>query len=507
MITHTRKTKTRKTQAGQRGVALVAAILTLVLIAAITAGMIILSTTNTNISANFKDEQRAFFASKAGIEEARDRLRLNAANTIRTAGTLPATLLGGSGSVLYILNPLNGETVAPWNGNSTTSYRDDEICKESSSITCSTPTGTTPALPQLSSCTGWCNSVTADSTYAPSPVFDWKWVRITLKQNNQISPFNINGSSSSTYNTYQACWNGTNEYADATLGCTAPGEPVYVLTALAVTPGGSRRMIQTEVAEDKVNFTAPSALTMPGTTDTFSGGNSNGWGVSGVDTATPGCGSQTTGPPVPAIGVPNAGDITLVDGGIPGGRTGNYPGTGSSPNVVNVSSTAPPNLQTVPGLQSLVSQIQANVTQPVLTGNVSGLSNPGTASAPQIIVVDGNLTLSGSLTGYGILVVTGAPGNAGGTLNISGSVNWNGLILVTGQGVFNSSGTPQYNGAIVVAQTTDALGNPLSVLGPPTANFNINGGGNGGVQYSSGCLANATNLSTFHAMVFRELLN
>jgi Tfp pilus assembly protein PilX len=481
----------------QRGVALIATILTLVLIAAITAGMIILSTTDTNISANFKDEQRAYFSAKAGIEEARDRLRNNtipASDTLRVAGTLPATLPGGSGSVLYILNPLNGETVAPWNGSGN-AYADDEICKENTTISCST--GTTP-LPQLSSCTGWCKSVTASTTYAASPILDWKWVRITLKQNNQISPFNINGSSSSTYNTYQACWNGTNEYADSTLGCTPPNEPVYLLTALAVTPSGSRRMVQAEVAEDKLNFQTPSTLTLPGATDNFSGGNSAGWGVSGTDVA--GCGSITTGGSVPAIGVVNAGDVTSVDAGIPGGRKGNYGGTGASPDVENVSSTMSPSLQTVSGLQNLVSTIKNNVTQPVINGPASGLSNPGTTSAPQIIGVNGNLSLSGNTTGYGILVVTG-------TLNVTGNVNWNGLILVIGQGVFNSSGTPQYNGAIVVAQTLDALGNPLSVVGPPTASFNINGGGNGGVQYSSACVAQATQLSTFHAMVFRELMD
>jgi Tfp pilus assembly protein PilX len=482
-------------KSSERGVALIAAILTLVLIAAITAGMIVLSTTDTNISANFKDEQRAFFSAKAGIEEVRDRLRSNtipASDTLRVAGTLPTTLPGGAGSVLYILNPLNGETVAPWNGSGSPAgpYADDEICKETTTITCTT--GSIP-LPQVSSCTGWCRSITASSTYAAAPVLDWKWVRVTLKQNNQISPFNVNGSSA---NTQQACWNGTNEVADPTLGCTAPNEPVYILTSLAVTPSGSRRMVQTEVAEDKLNFQTPAALAMPGAADSFAGGHSSGWGVSGDDVA--GCGSATTGGPVPAIGVVNAGDVASVDAGIPGGRTGNYPGTGASPDVENVSSTMSPSLQTVSGLQNLVSTIKNNVTQPVINGPASSLSSPGTATAPQIIVVNGDLNL-GPTTGYGILVVTG-------TLTVHGAVTWNGLILVIGKGVFNTDGTPVYNGAIMVAQTLDASGNPLSVLGPPTANFNVNGGGNGGVQYSSACIAQATQLSTFHVMVFRELI-
>src|SRR5215471_13044818 len=328
MMTSLRKQRTKKDN--QRGVALIAAILTLVIIAAITAGMIVLSTTDTNISANFRDEQRSFFAARGGIEEARDRLRRNttpSTDSIRTL--LPTTLPGGSNSVLYILNPLNGETVAPWGSN----YPDDEICKENTTISCSNglPTGS-----------GWYTSVTASSTYAPSPVLDWKWTRITLKQNNQISPYNVNGSSASTYNTYQVCWNGTNEYADATLGCTFPGLPVYILTSLAVTPSGSRRMMQTEVAEDRLNFNAPAALMMDGTGDTFSPGSSVQWGVSGVDQ--PGCGETATGPAVDAIGVTSNTDQTTVNNDIlnlqgNGARQANYPGINASPDVANVSST------------------------------------------------------------------------------------------------------------------------------------------------------------------------
>ena len=39
------------------------------------------------------------------------------------------------------------------------------------------------------------------------------------------------------------------------------------------------------------------------------------------------------------------------------------------------------------------------VTQPVVTGPASNLSNAGTAASPQIIYVNGDLTLSGNVTG------------------------------------------------------------------------------------------------------------
>lgn len=473
----------------QRGVALVAAMITLLIISAITAGMIILANTETNTSANFRDEQRAFFSAKGGFEEVRDRMRQSATNTLRTAGVLPTTLPGGANSVLYVLNPLNSQTVAPWGGNPAT-FADDEICKETTTLTCS------GGLPGGS---GWYTTNTASTTYAASPVLDWKWVRVNLKQNNTIGPYYTNGASS---NTQQVCWNGTNEYADPVPGCTAPNLPIYVLTTLAVTPSGSRRMIQTEIAEDRLNFSAPSAVTLDGTGDVFTGGSSSQWSVNGIDQ--PGCGVTTVGPPVDAIGVPDAVDATTIAASstdIP--RPNNYTGaSGTTPDVANVASTLPTNLQTVSALQNLMSTIENNVTQPVLNGNVTDhnfLSN-GTVTDPQIIFVNGNVSISGNVTGYGILAVNG-------TVNITGTLTWNGIILVVGQGNFTTSGTSVYNGAILVAQTLDSHGNLLTTPGPGMAVFNTNGGGHGGVQYSSGCIALANNLSTFHVVAIRELLN
>jgi hypothetical protein len=144
----------------------------------------------------------------------------------------------------------------------------------------------------------------------------------------------------------------------------------------------------------------------------------------------------------------------------------------------------PTAFQTVSGLQGVLATIRSNVTQPVLTGNQTGLSSPGTSTSPQIIYVDGDLSLSGSVTGYGILVVTG-------TYSAAGTIGWNGIVLVVGKGVVMGSGggSNQYTGAFVVANTVDALGNPLSTLGPAT--YNWSGGGNG-IYYSSGCITQAS---------------
>jgi hypothetical protein len=156
-------------------------------------------------------------------------------------------------------------------------------------------------------------------------------------------------------------------------------------------------------------------------------------------------------------------------------------------------------------LNTLLNTIQANVTQPVLTPTppataITSLSNPGTAASPQIIYVNGDLTLSGSVTGYGILVVTGtfAPG---------GNVGWNGIVLVVGKGsvVGNGGGSSQYNGAMLVAQTVNpTTGAPLTSLG--TANFDFSGGGGNGIYFSSGCIAQASQLSNYRVLASHELL-
>jgi hypothetical protein len=137
--------------------------------------------------------------------------------------------------------------------------------------------------------------------------------------------------------------------------------------------------------------------------------------------------------------------------------------------------------------------------QPVLTGNQTSLSNPGTATSPQVIFVDGNLTLTGNVTGYGILVVTG-------TFSPGGDVGWRGAVLVVGQGVMtgNGGGNNEYDGAILVARTVDSMGNPLSSLG--SASFNYSGGGGNGVYYSSGCINQANGAPSYRIVSMRELM-
>src|SRR5467141_630293 len=147
----------KKPSTSEQGFALIIALLTLLLISAALMGMLMMSNTETNVSANFRDEQTAFFASKAGVEEVRDRMRPNATNSLSLSTLLANALPGGVNGVLYVTNPAAGETVTPWLTTGS-NYPDDEICKE---VTCTSgvPTGSWSATPQ-----------SASTSYAASPI-------------------------------------------------------------------------------------------------------------------------------------------------------------------------------------------------------------------------------------------------------------------------------------------------------------------------------------------------
>src|SRR6202035_1241212 len=110
----------------ERGVALVMALIALLIVTSIGLSMMFMADTETTINGNYRDEQTAYYAARAGLEEARDRMRANAGATINSS--LPTARPGAVGGALYILNPNGSETVAPW--NTTNAYFDDEVCKE-----------------------------------------------------------------------------------------------------------------------------------------------------------------------------------------------------------------------------------------------------------------------------------------------------------------------------------------------------------------------------------------
>jgi len=509
----------KKTKPGnsEQGFALIIALLTLLLISAALMGMFIMSNAETNVSANFRDEQTAYFASKAGIEEVRDRMRGGTTNSLN--GNLPtAALPGQANGILYVTNPAAGETVTPW-VTTGTNYPDDEICKELP------PCGTTLAA-------GTSTSQSASTSYAAAPILTWKWVRVMAKANKSDTGATRVTSVDGTISGNRVCWNGSNEFTTTAASCfafnpTANFQPVYELTALAVTPSGSRRMRQYEAT--KITLPGiPGAFVFDGQFPQFNPPSSAVFAVSGTDAAQgPNAGAGCPASPgvnnVPALGAydpPAATTLVGVMAGPPD-RSGQY--TSSAPYaatpavapVYSSLSSGSINLTTVGGLTNLV-----NLVTTAAGGNVYGASplpspsamNMGTNTAPVINVVNGDLTLTGS--GAGILLVTGQ-------LTLNGNFNYNGLILAIGEGAITKSGGGggTVNGAMFAANlfSDPVTGAPgaypayTTLISPPShapgvPYFGWSGGGNATIQYDS-CWINAINQGLpFKLVAQRELI-
>jgi Tfp pilus assembly protein PilX len=487
----------RKASASQRGIALIIALLVLLLLSAVGMGMVMMSNAETSVSSNFRDEQTAFFASKAGMEEVRDRLRSAAPNSL--SGVLPATALpGAANAIIYVTNPVNGEVVAPWvtTGNN---YPDDEYCKEFPPCGANLVAGT--YVQQA-----------ASNAYQAAPPLPWKWVRVIAKENKSDTGAVRVTSVDGQINNNRVCFAGTNEISTAAASCTAANSnyvPVYELTALAVTPSGSRRMTQFEVRRT-VFPPMPGAMIFDGPNPVYSPNpNSAAFGVSGTDAAQGPNAGTGCGPAVnePAVGADGGAAAASLSGQVnrPGSYTSNTPYT-ATPAVSDVSGALGP-LTTVDGLANLVNSITNAAGSNVFpNANNATPTNLGTSASPAINVVQGDYTFPGS--GTGILLVTG-------TLTFNGTPSFNGLILVIGKGSVqkNGGGGGTLNGSLFVANLysdvppthTNLI--PLGANNPPgIPTIAWNGGGNATIQYDS-CWINAvTQVFPYRIVAQRELI-
>jgi Tfp pilus assembly protein PilX len=528
------------------GFALFIAIFTLLLITAIAVGMLMLTNTDTNISTNFRDEQTAFFAAKAGLEEVRDRMRINAIDPttgnsvslnfsplatpsggvqVLPGATTPSTappMFGSGNAITYVTNPLNGETVTPWVTNGSASgptnvYPDDEICVEAvfagalNSKACSG----NPPRPQGTS--NWYLTTSASSAYASSPVQAWKWVRINVKTNQTSSGTSaVSTVDGNTADYNLVCWNGNSQITVASGSCASAGAalipaqnytPVYTLTALAVTPSGSRRMVQMDVATNIIP-NIPGAMVMDGALASFTPGTSAAFQACGLDGIS--CDGSATHPPQngticpphgnePAIGTFDNASAVSANAAIAGvGRTGSY--TGSPTSVANVGTAlGAGGMNTVQGLTALVSQVAAAATPANTYTTTTTLANPGTVGAPVINVVTGDLDIT-NLTGAGILLVEG---NA----SFSGRPNYDGVILIVGKGNLSMSGGGNgvIDGAMLVANLYDSSNQPLTSGAPGIPVMNFSGNGNMTIQYDSCWVAAMNQSSPYSSLGVREL--
>src|SRR6185437_3405943 len=290
----------------ERGIALFFAIFALLLLTAIGAALIFMSSTETSVNSNYRQEQVAYMGAKAGIEEARARMMASDPASIvcgATVGPCSQLVIGNASyplfdssaikqatppsaanhMIYYILNPGGGSAVQPW--SSGTRYADDELCHDGYSGLFSVSQVVAPDVrcSATPSGTGWYDSYTSTLPFnGTSKALPYKWVRIAPKLNGSISyltgtgsnvatvPYYVNQTFSGSVDAFTPiCWDGHEEKALTTqtvpivinycsqMTSNAVGfagaymTNVYTVTALGVSsdgPNAARKVVQADVA-------------------------------------------------------------------------------------------------------------------------------------------------------------------------------------------------------------------------------------------------------------------
>jgi hypothetical protein len=507
---------TIRTRRREAGIALLISIFILLLISVVAIALVVSSGTESALAGNYRSATSVYYAALSGLEEARGRLLTkNASAFVNTAppGFLPApgTALP-MGYVRYVLNPGPTESMPTL----LATYPDTEYATEF---------GAAP-LDVKQTASIW-NRSPLNSLNVPGPLY--KWVRI-----NAVSEQSLNNLD--TY-PYDGTFDPTPLYYDyngAHLNDVNSGSQVLEITALAVLPSGSQKLLQYLVALVPARFpdfptgqlSFPAALTLSGSSGNpaaFHAPSSNSsYAIMGNDYD---CNGNPAPWKYPAIGVFTNADALLtgpVIGGTPPGippaYRPNYTGVNNPgpyiPDVENISSLFPATLQTPSKLDALAQSIAqyADVTIPVPSGPITYPLPTVTGSAltplgmsptnPLTVVVNGNLDISNwSRDGYGLLLVLGK-------FTYDPDTTWDGMILVIGQGQVDGSHAQykQINGAMFVAKTRDLAGNllPDPNLGGAAVQFSDSMQGNG-IRYSNCWIQKSQPTGGYKILSFHEI--
>ncbi len=473
---------TRHRKTSERGVALVIALFALLLLSAVAFGLMYMADTETNINTNYRDAQKAFFAAQAGLEEVRERMVSSATGSHLIVG--PAGLPAAANSVLYVTNPgftLGGaaETVTPNDASNT--FFDTELCHQNLAGLGLTNPGVGIPCGTASTAAGvYAPFIASDAPHAgTTAVLNYKWVRINAKANATSAPFYVNGSSASATADIQVCWDGLNQKVLPTGYATCSSDPpppqftymrpVYVLTALAVTPTGARRMAQMEVAAQ------PPMVTNAAVDSQDHVSLSGQLEVNGYDHCSCDCTTKTVKGKKVTECLDRPGRVCdRSKWAIYSEQTVDSP---NSSEVV-VAGQDPPIAQNMPWFYDIPGMIDTMRNNPAAV-NVMGppynypcMGTPlncgtqtsqvfGTLPSPfppvdpsiplgissQVTYVPGDLKLTSAAQGAGILVVDG-------DLEINGGLQFYGLILVRGVVAFTGGGADPTNifGAVLAGQ-------------------------------------------------------
>src|SRR5260370_18002852 len=172
---------TNQKQRKEGGIALLISILVLLLISVVAIALIVSSGTESAMAGNYRTATGVYYAALAGLEEGRGRLLGKNSGSFKntaSAGFIPSPL--PMGQPVYIINPVGGEVVAPWDPTST--YPDLEFNLEFQISTGYSLPNPSPSTNSLSTVAG-----------VLGPLY--KWVRINAISEKTIN-VNVNADGS-----------------------------------------------------------------------------------------------------------------------------------------------------------------------------------------------------------------------------------------------------------------------------------------------------------------------
>jgi hypothetical protein len=475
-----------KRRNSENGVAILMVLLALVVLSAIAVGLVYMTNTETTVNSNYRSEQVAYFAAKAGIEEARDRMMLNLPGA-RYFANDPANPLpiqpptAANQGILYILNEGDQPgTVQPWSVDN--KYMDDELCHDGYAVF---PAGTVVPDPGVH-CTdlpaggGWYTTTTSQLPFnGSSAAVPFKWVRVALKLNGSLQNYKVNGALGVSPAT-PVCWNGAREVLLTKPSCDKmdpPATQVYLLTSLAVSQTGARKMVQADVALNPTSA-FPYGLFGTGTGCGVVSFTGNGW----TDSFDGSKGNYDSTKKNTGGDIGSNGNVLLTGNGLIGGSVGVLPPAVGKPIVAG---PCPPSNYTINGGNAGLFGDPANVLSP-LAQIMTFPTPPSPIPPPPLTNVQytsdttlvpgtyGNLSASSKAT------LTLAPGVYNiNSLSLSGQASI--TITPKGQVVLNIAGacaSPCASPGVVL----DLSGQSVNNQTLDAKQFQINYGGTGSVN-------------------------
>ncbi len=490
--------KITKRLKSQRGIAMMVALLALLLLAAIGMGLMFMADTENSVNNNYRDSQKAYFAARAGAEDARLLLVKDA--TLNTNAMALNT--GSPFQMIYLKNPTNGEAIDPTTAAGSTlatnPYLDDQLCWERFAHLTLTPgagpcgsNGQTGQL--LTDSTAFtATTMTQTAGVNGSDALPFKWVRITAKQ-NLMGALGTSGTkvALAPANDQQVCWDGSQEIV-VSGSCALQAVtvmPVWEITSLAVTPKvganpGSRRMVQMEVALNPP-LIPPAPISVMAPVSLQGSYILNAYDNCKCSCTTAGNGAHQVTSCVPRAGQPanacassahaiftqntvstigNSGQTTTSFGSDPT-TTASVQNVNPWPNSLNIDNlinkyrpgASAPNFSCT-GTEDLT-------TTPATYKNCGTQANQQFGTYPAGLPIEpalgsytsvteyipGSVHLTAGANGSGILIVDG-------DLDINGGLNWYGLILVRGKVSFTGGAGANTNlyGAILAGDDINA---------------------------------------------------